>query len=117
MPAEFPVIRVSNWSAGLARRFYRERDDMRIIRATKDERVDFQRAREVAVRHAAEHLSDPTTLSWFDWSTGHGFPDYDCCDDTECRPGWVVYGEERGGVVRVDVGEDYSFILCDGVGQ
>lgn len=76
--------------------------------------MDFQQAREVAIRQAAEHLSAPTTLSWFDWATGHGFPDYDCCGETECRPGWVVYGEERGGVVRVDVGEDFSFILCDG---
>lgn len=88
---------------------------MRTIGVSLDGRLDFSRAQQVALRQAGEFLKEPMPLSWYDWKTGDGFPSIECCDDSECRPGWIEYGEARGGAVRVDVGDDFSFILRDGL--
>jgi hypothetical protein len=88
---------------------------MRTIGVSIGERVDFGRAQQIALRQAARHLQEPMPLSWHDWKTGQGFPDVQCCTEDDCRPGWLEYGEARGGEVRIDVGEDFSFILRDGV--
>ena len=71
-------------------------------------------AKRLAEERAAEQIADPMVLAWLEKRTGRYSPDVECCGD-DCRPAWQIYAESRGGSVRVDVGDQYTFILREGL--
>lgn len=88
---------------------------MKRIGVSNEAATGIEEAKSVAYRHSENYLEDPMMLSWFDWKRFQGYPNIEFCGgQEECEPGWLVYGETRGGEVRVDVGEDYSFIFAEG---
>jgi hypothetical protein len=74
------------------------------------ERLDFERAREVAVARAKTYYSDPMLLSWYDRGKHAYSPAGECCSEEE--PSWVSYAKSRGGTLSIDINhEDYVFIF------
>jgi len=85
---------------------------MRVIRVTSLGEQSLVEAQRRAQRCLAAYLSAPMALSWFDWQTRHGFPDFECCAaPDDCQPGWLVFGDHEHGEIRVDVGDRFSFIF------
>ena len=78
----------------------------------EDENLGFETARLIADKKAMEMASEPMLLGWYDADTGRYSPNVECC--SENKPGWVVYAEERGGDITIDINkEQYVFIYCD----
>lgn len=75
----------------------------------KDGISDFQEAKAIAGRKAAEVAEDPMLLAWFDKKAGEFSPKVECC--AEGKPSWLVYAESRGGKIIVDINdEEYVFV-------
>lgn len=70
-------------------------------------------AQQAATRKAQGRLKQPMLLAWLNGQTGRHFPDVDCCQSD--KPTWVMYAENRGGVLAVEIGRgDYIFIFREG---
>ena len=76
--------------------------------------LSFEEARTLAVKTAGEQLQDPMVLSWLNRRTGQHSPPVDCCRE-EGKESWEIYAESRGGSVRVEIGDQYVFILREGM--
>jgi hypothetical protein len=105
------MIRVYIWT--VRAEINRKDQAMRNIFIPMESSVDFPEAKRIAESQAKAHLTEPMVLSWLEKESGRHWPDVECCGD-ECHPAWEIYGETRGGSVRVDVGKLYSFILREG---
>ncbi len=73
--------------------------------------LDITSAKSLADRAAAERMSDPVCLSWFDRLRNHESPAHvsECHGDCEV-PGSVEYALNRGATLMVVVGaNDYLF--------
>ncbi len=87
---------------------------MRTLRLEVKDNLVFDEARELAVDEAARYLEDPMVLGWLNRATGIHSPDLDCCQ-AEGKETWEIYAESRGGTVRVEAGDQYVFILREGL--
>lgn len=75
--------------------------------------LSYAQARELAGAAAAERLAEPMLLGWYESASGRFSPQVECCDEE--KPGWIVYAQNRGGKVAVEVGRgDYYFIFGEG---
>lgn len=86
---------------------------MRTMNIDRIEGIDLRAAERIARDHATDVLANPTVLSWYDRQRDESFPPEACCSE-QCEPGWLVYGQFAGGSLKVDIGEDYSFIMKEG---
>jgi len=76
-----------------------------------DNNLDFDRAKHMAEDLAADAITSPMLIAWFDGKKGEEHPEVPECQH---KPGWLAYAEGHGGRVRVDVNEnEYSFIFAD----
>jgi hypothetical protein len=74
------------------------------------ERLDFERAREVAFARAKTYYTEPMLMSWYDRGRHAYSPVGECCSEEE--PSWVSYAKGHGGNLTVDINhEDYVFIF------
>jgi hypothetical protein len=69
--------------------------------------IDFNAARKSADEISLKILREPFLVAWYDGIVGIGHPDVHECTS---KPGWQLYGENRGGCLTVDV-NDGSYIL------
>lgn len=67
---------------------------------TEDKAVDFEEAKDLAKQKARQMCADPMLLSWYDGTTGTGYPNLEC--GRSDKPAWIVYAESRGGNLTVD---------------
>lgn len=72
--------------------------------------LNWDLARDLAYRLAAQDNEDPMLVSWFDASTGKFSPS--CCKcQIQDGAAWEVYGKNHGGRYRISVNDDtYVFI-------
>ena len=87
---------------------------METLRLKLGEDIEFDRAQAAACVKAVEYLTDPMILSWFNRATGRHSPDVDCCQE-EGKETWEIYAESRGGTLRVEIDDQYVFILREGL--
>jgi len=74
-----------------------------------DKRLDFDMARQIALKKAKEITQGPVLLAWYDRKTGKVVPQVACARDD--KPAWIVYAESRGGNIVIDLNdEEYVFI-------
>ena len=74
-----------------------------------DPSLDFERAKEIADQKAREISEDAMLISWFDRQTGKYSPQVEC--GGKAKPAWLVYAENRGGNIVIDVNrETYVFV-------
>jgi hypothetical protein len=84
--------------------------DMKDIKiASESTSTDFYGARRQAVSKAGEILSKPVIIAWKDDKSGRFGPDI---------PGgvgnrWHDYGENYGGKLELEVGDDFHFIFSE----
>ena len=84
-----------------------------IIKVETEEDVDLNSAIELAKQAARERVEEPMMLAWYEPATGRFSPPVECCSHE--KPGWVVYAQNRGGDLAVEVGQgDYYFIFGSG---
>jgi hypothetical protein len=78
--------------------------------ATDDPEADFQTAKDLAKRTARERWTYPMILSWFDGTTGQGYPAFEC--GSHEKPPWILYAESRGADLSVVVNDGrYIFLF------
>lgn len=78
----------------------------------EDKPVDLKSARILADEKAAEVLTDPMLLAWYDREAGRFSPQVECCGET--KPSWLVYAESRGASLSIDINEQsYVFVYRD----
>ena len=77
-------------------------------------RLRFEEAKALATENAGKQLRDPMVLSWLNRQTGQHSPPVNCCRE-EGKESWEIYAESRGGSVRVEIGDQYVFILREGI--
>ncbi len=71
--------------------------------------LDFSAAKAIADQRAREMAMDPMLLAWFDKKSGTFAPEQICCDRE--KPSWLVYAEEHGGEITVDINnQEYVFV-------
>ena len=87
---------------------------MRTLRLKVNENLGFDEAQVLAVEEASRHLKDPMVLGWLNRATGRHSPDLDCCQ-AEGKETWEIYAESRGGSVRIEIGNQFVFILREGL--
>ena len=87
---------------------------VQVVKMEADRPLEFSEAQALAVERAAESLNDPMVLGWLNRATGRHSPDVDCCQE-EGKETWEIYAESRGGTLRIEVGEQYVFILRKGL--
>ena len=87
---------------------------MRTLRLEANENLGFDEAQVLAIEEASRHLKDPMVLGWLNRATGRHSPDLDCCQ-AEGKETWEIYAESRGGSIRVEVGNQFVFILREGL--
>ena len=74
-----------------------------------DPSLDFEKAREVADRKAAEICEDAMLIAWFDQRTGEFSPRVEC--GGKAKPAWLVYAETRGANIVIDINREmYVFV-------
>jgi hypothetical protein len=77
-----------------------------------DRDLDFERAKQEALKKASVVIASPTLMAWFDKKTGRYSPDVECCGEE--KPSWMIYAESRGGDTVVDINEgEYVFMFAD----
>lgn len=76
--------------------------------------LGFNEAYSLAREEAIKHLPDPMVLSWLNRKTGRHSPDVDCCRE-EGKESWEIYAESRGGILRIEIGDEYVFIFREGL--
>jgi hypothetical protein len=81
---------------------------MQTMNVSESQANSIEAARDTAVRSAREQLQDPVVLSWRDDRRELIAPEI---PGAATATRWEEYGEANGGRLRVDVGEDYHFIL------
>lgn len=69
-----------------------------------DPGLDFERARELADRKAAEISADPMLVAWFDRARGTFSPPVEC--GGKAKPAWLVYAETRGADLVISVNRE-----------
>ena len=89
---------------------------MKTIRLDAKTDVTFDEAQSLAREEAARHFSEPMELAWLNRETGRHCPDVDCCQ-AERKESWEIYAENRGGSLRVEIGERFIFIFREGAVQ
>lgn len=78
--------------------------------ATDDPDADFQTAKDLAKQTARKRWTYPMILSWFDATTGEGYPAFECAGHE--KPPWRVYAESRGADLSVIVNDGrYIFLF------
>ena len=82
------------------------------LKARKE--LKFNDAEAMATREAAIHLNDPMILSWLNRNEGRHSPDVDCCHE-EGKETWEIYAESRGGILRIEIDDQYVFIFREGL--
>lgn len=76
----------------------------------EDPDLDFERAREAALRRVKKYDSDPMLVGWYDGKRGKQSPS-EGCEDEESEPGWVRYAKAHGGNLTVNINDgEYVFI-------
>ena len=80
--------------------------------STADRHLDFNGAKKMADAAAASLLGESTCLSWYDRDADREAPAHvsECHDDCDL-PGWLDYAANRGGELKVTVG-DGAFVFC-----
>ncbi len=76
--------------------------------------LGFTEAYAVARNEAKMHVHDPMALSWLNRNTDRYSPDIDYCQE-EGKESWEIYGESRGGTLRIEIGDKYAFIFKEGI--
>jgi len=76
--------------------------------------VDFIAARKSANQIASRHMMEPFLISWYDGATRTGHPDVPECTG---KPGWLTYGESRGGCLTVNVNEGRFGLIYTEISQ
>lgn len=72
--------------------------------------ADFNLARAMAELAAGAGAGEVMLVSWFDGASGEGHPNARECTG---KPGWLAYGENHGGEVRVNFNEEqFVFIFA-----
>jgi len=87
---------------------------MKTLKLKPHRDLEFDEAQRLATEEASQYINDPMVIGWLNRKTGKYFPDVECCGD-ECKAAWEIYAENRGGSVRVEVDEQYVFILREGI--
>ncbi|MFC1902026.1 AF1514 family protein [Chloroflexota bacterium] len=87
---------------------------METLRLQQGDDIEFDRAQAVAIAEADKYLTDPMVLSWLNRKTGRHSPDVDCCQE-EGKETWEIYAESRGGILRVEIVDQYVFIFREGL--
>lgn len=76
--------------------------------------MGFTEAYSLAREKAKNYFRDPMALSWLNRQTGRYSPDIDYCHE-EGKESWEIYGESRGGTLRIEIGDKYAFIFREGI--
>lgn len=87
---------------------------MQTVKLKADRDLGFDDAQALAIREAAKYLKDPMILAWLNRTTGRHNPDVECCQE-EGKETWEIYAESRGGTLRIEVNDNYVFILREGL--
>lgn len=87
---------------------------MKTIFVKYDQDLEFSDAYSLAREEAKKYLADPMNLSWLNRRTGRHSPDVDCCQE-DGKESWEIYGESRGGKLRIEIGDQYVFIFREGL--
>ncbi len=82
---------------------------MENMNISADKSIDFRQGHRQAVNTADENLTDPAIIAWKDDKAERFAPDI---------PGgaaerWHFYGENFGGKLELNVGDDFHFILIE----
>ena len=75
--------------------------------------LGFTEAYQVARSEAKNYFQNPMALSWLNRKTGRHSPDIDYCQEAG-KESWEIYGESRGGTLRIEIGDGYAFIFREG---
>jgi hypothetical protein len=76
------------------------------------EYLDFQTARQEAIKKAHEVITSPILMAWYDKKAGRYSPPVECCGDE--KPSWMIYAESRGGNTVIDVNDgEFVFMFAD----
>ena len=86
---------------------------MHTLKIETDEVLEFDAAKRSAIDEAAKYLKEPMILSWLNHRTGQHSPNVECCQEDD-KESWEIYAESRGGTVRIEIADQYTFILRDG---
>ena len=81
-----------------------------VLEANTD--LAFDVAKHLATAEAAKYLEEPMTLSWLNHGTGQHSPNVECCQE-DGKESWEIYAESRGGAVRIEIANQYTFIFRD----
>lgn len=87
---------------------------MKTSRLKPDRELGFYEARTLANQQAGMFVNDPMMLSWLDRQTGQHSPTADCCQE-EGKETWEIYAESRGGMIRIEIDDQYVFIFREGL--
>lgn len=79
-----------------------------------DRNLGFNEAYTAAREEAKNYFQDPLALSWLNRKTGRYSPDINYCQE-EDKESWEIYGESRGGKLRIEIGDAYAFIFREGI--
>ncbi len=72
--------------------------------------LDFETAKTVAKKLAAEKSPNSMILSWKNGKTGDFYPKREC--GTENKPAWIYYAETRGADLIIDINEgEFVFMM------
>jgi Domain of unknown function (DUF5619) len=70
-------------------------------------------ARKPADLVAADKLSEPMLVAWYDGKTKTEHPHVPECQH---QPGWIAYAEGHGGKLQININKtEYCFIFADAV--
>ena len=86
---------------------------MQTLQVRSGHDVEFSAAQVLARAEASRFLTEPMVLSWLNRQTGQRSPNVDCCGK-EGKEAWEIYAESRGGTLRVEIGDRYTFIFREG---
>lgn len=74
--------------------------------------LDFHRAATLAETLAAEdnEVIEPVLVAWYDRKSARMSP---VIEGADLHTRWHDYGASHGGVLEIDVGDDYAFVYAD----
>ena len=87
---------------------------MNTVKLKSNKELAFNEARSLVNQEAAKFIQDPMILSWLNRKTGQHSPDVDCCQE-DGKESWEIYAESRGGTLRIEVDDQFVFILREGI--
>ncbi len=87
---------------------------MKTVKLKSHREFAFREARSIANQEAIKYIEDPMILSWLNRKTGQHSPDVNCCQE-DGKESWEIYAESRGGNLRIEVDDQFVFILREGI--